>query len=396
MGLQFNLIKTCAKTLNQYGTMGANDCIKLVRLGEKSPYRSWDFCDLFHGPKGWEIVGENQREFSIFFPNDKIKELQTFIRQHTTGTTVREIADKTIVNYETQLGHKPFDGKLFGFEKTKDTITYNTELGDVTFARSSKSKIKDFLSKLLGKFDETRKWSFQEFDKRICEDFSEDMVKPVHNYLEGKLSKEKLVELIRKYRKNIFYNPLIPESESALANLEGFPAAHIPKELLDKLGIHPILRKCTLMSLYNMAGHGNKQAKILLEEFFRAKNINSSQRATLYRYVSQEEVDKILSGETVKSLGHYTSGKCIDVTTKRDWTYNQYRVRFNTTADENTIASGKITSNKPEFSYYHWHTSQYDIKDVRSILDTYSKKTIYESDEEILSRFIDEYISKLG
>lgn len=394
MGLQFNLIKTCAKTLNQYGTMGANDCIKVVRLGKKSPYRSWDFCEIFHGPKGWEICGENPREFSIFFPNNKKKELQKFIRQHTTGTTVQETADKTIVSYG--MGHKPYNGQLFGFEKTKDTITYYTQLGNVTFARSSKSKIKDFLSKLLEKFDETRKWSIQEFDKRLCEDFSEEMVKPVHDYLEGKLSKEKLVELIRKYRKNTFYNPVIPESESALVNLENMPAAYLPKELLDKLDIHPILRRCSLMSLYNMSGHGNEQAKILLDEFFRAKNINSSQRATLYRYVSQEEVDKILSGEVVKSRGRFTDGNRFDVTTKRNWTYNQYRVRFNTTVDENTISSGKITSNKPEFSYYHWNTSQYDIKDVRSIFDTYSKKTIYESEEEILVNFISEYLSKLG
>lgn len=396
MGLQFNLIKTCAKTLNRYGTMGANDCIKVVQLGEKSPYKSWNFCEILHGPGGWEIRGENPREFTTFFPNTAKKELQRFIRQHTTGTTVKETADRTIVNYGTQMGHKPFDSSLFGFEKTKDSITYHTTVGDVTFARSSKSKIRDFLENLMGKTNSVGKYTVQEFDKRIAEDFSEEMIKPVHDFLEGKLSKEKLVELIKKYKKNICYNPVISESESALAKLEGIPANYIPKEVLDELGIHSMLRDCTLRSLLSSIGyHGNKQAKILLDEFLKSIKVAPSRRTSVYRYVDQEETDKILAGEIVKSRARYNYGKRFDVTTRPGWDGYHFRVKFNIEANEKTI-DRVIVPNKPEFNYYHWNVSEYSIKDVKSIVDIRNKKVIYESDEEVFSQFFDEYISKLG
>lgn len=91
---------------------------------------------------------------------------------------------------------------------------------------------------------------------------------------------------------------------------------------------------------------------------------------------------------------NYQAG-AFDVTTRTSLFDDCYRVKLNVEASENTIPK-VIYEHRCEDEFYYWNTPGYTIKDVRSILDQKHNSLIYESDEEILSRFIDEYISKLG
>ena len=86
---------------------------------------------------------------------------------------------------------------------------------------------------------------------------------------------------------------------------------------------------------------------------------------------------------------------------KPDGYFGDYRVKLNVEASPETMLDygskiPLVSCQKSEQNYYHWNVREYDIKDVRSIVDWRNKKVIYESDDEILSNFIDGYLSKLG
>ena len=254
--------------------------------------------------------------------------------------------------------------------------------------------MKTFLKKIFSEIDIKSKWSMQELDKRLCNDFSEEFIKPVHDYLEGKLSKKELLNFIKKYRRNMSYNPSLEESLGSQPMGLLNPSIYVSDKILDNLKIPKYYREKTLYDLYHLASNGDNAAKALIEEFNKIQGFSPDKRTSIYRFIGKEELDKILAGDIVKPGLHYQSFG-FDVTSRTRLYDDCYRVKFNIEASENTVPE-KIFEHRCEDDYYYWRTSGYTIKDVRSVFDQGNKTFVYESDDEILSRFIDEYISKLG
>lgn len=404
MGTNVNLIKTLTKTVNECKNTAKTSYEKIFQLSKESPLRKMGFNEIeeYHGSPGvWSLKGENSH--LEFCEGERACSINLF----NTGSRIDLTEDSRTVWYGSG-NEATSDGLLSGVTRTKDKITFHHIEGrqkDITVPiTTSKSKIQEILFKLLGKQLPKQKWSMQELDKRIVEDFSEEMIKPVHDFLEGNLNKEKLVELIKKYRKNIS-EPVIYKNETLLEHLETtIPANYVPKEILDNLKIDKIMRKDDLYLIYYIAGdtccfwdlERAKKAQALLEEFKKALNISPNKKFAIYRWIGKEELDKILAGKTVKPQ---LLSNSFDVTTvhNRFKEYNDnYRVKFNVNVDEQTINKTIFVHGNVEDDFYHWRVPEYTIKDVRSIVNTKNNSLIYESDEEILSNFIDGYISKLG
>ena len=390
MGLDVNLIKTCLNTLRKCETALTNGSEKVVQLAKNSRLREFGFSEMTQSAEGWSLRGE---EVSEWFSIGEKKKLQKFIREHTTGTTVTKYRDKTIVQFGNNRTNKY---GLLGFVKIKEDTIYNTKQGSITFKWWE--NIKDSLKKL-GNISTTPKWTIQELDKHICEDFSEEMIKPVHDYLEGKLNKNELLECIKKYRKNISA-PVIPLNEATIEHLDTtVPACFVPREILDNLKIPNSMRTESLDAIYSLAENGDKEAQVLLKEFLKALNLSPDKRTSIYRCVGKEELNKILTGKVVESnYNGLGNGDVFDVTTNHSIGFaNQpYRVKFKVEANERTIDKTIHVHGDIGRDYYHWKVPEYTIKDVRSIVNTENNSLIYESDEEILSNFIYGYISKLG
>lgn len=401
MGLEVNIIKTGINTLSRCATAGVKDGAKVVQLAKNSPLRELGFSEMTHSADGWSLRGKN---ISEWFSSSEKEKLQNFIREHTTGTTVQKTANETIVQYGNLNGRKlPCNDGLFGFEKRNGLVTLNTKIGDIAWGKiescEKKSAIKNFLAqlRLSAKIKPTQKWTIQELDKYLCEDFSEEIIKPVHEYIEGKLSKTELLEFIKKFRRNTTFKPFNAENEALLQTTNiTIPACYVPKEILDNLNINSVMRRTPLYGIYEWAGMGDKKAEALLKEFRKTLNISPDKRTSIYRCVGKEEVNKILAG---KRLFQYDYGnyKYHDVTTNPYLHFGgqDYRVKFNIKASEQTMPN-TIAINKPEQEYYHWNHNGngYTIEDVSSISNIENNAIVYESDDEILSNFIDGYISK--
>lgn len=327
---------------------------------------------------------------AVSFGISKLDEVATSAVTTRTGTTIFKTIGKKVVKfgYPRPEGFR-LDG-ISGFEETDEMIKFFTDKGHVSFCKSSKIKIKEFLLKFMGNFQD-KQITIQELDKRIREDFSEDMVKHVHDYMDGKLDTNKLVTYIRKYRKNKSYNPYLEEEIKRLSFLEISP---ISESGLRQLGLDSFWKKFSLRQIYELAGDGVEQAQLILAEFLKTLGVSTQKRTAIYRYIGKSELDEILAERVVKSRAGYNYGKCFDVTPNYRVNIGRYRVKFNIDANESTCGKS-ITPNKPEFDYYHWNVPEYDIKSVRSILDQESGEFLYESDEEILSNFLEEYIYRL-
>lgn len=401
MGLEVNLIKTGLNTLRKCETTLTNGSEKVVQLAKNSPLRKMGFSEMTQSAEGWSLRGEN---ISEWFSSGEKEKLQSFIRKHTTGTIIQKTADETIVQFGNLNGRKlPCNDGLFGFKKRNGVVTLNTKIGNICFGRivdrDDKLEIKNFLAQLQlsAKIKPTQKWSILELDKHLCEDFSEEIIKPVHEYIEGKLSETELLEFIKKYRKKTTFKPFNTENEALLQTTNTtIPACYVPKEILDNLNIDLSMRDRPLYWLYELAGSGDKKAEALLIEFRKALNITPSKRTSIYRCVGKEEVDKILAG---KRLFQYNYGyDRHDVTTHPYLHFGggqDYRVKFNIEASEQTMPN-TISINKPKQEYYHWNHNGngYTIEDVSSISNIENNAIIYESDDEILANFVAGYISK--
>lgn len=362
-----------------------------VRLPKNSKLRDLGFSEMTHNVDGWSLRGENVEEW--FFSDEKEK-LQKFIREFTTGTTVIKSGDKTIVKFGDN--NRCVNRGFLGFVKDKysDSTVLHTKCGASRFEWYDIGKMKTFLKKIFSEIDTKQKWSIQELDKRLCNDFSEEIIKPVHDYLEGKLSKKELLNFIKKYRRNMSYNPSLEESLGSQPMGLLNPSIYVSDKILDNLKIPKYYRKKTLYDLYHLASNGDNTAKALIEEFNKVQGFSPDKRTSIYRFIGKEELDKILAGDIVKPGLHYQSFG-FDVTSRARLYDDCYRVKFNIEASENTVPE-KIFEHRSEDDYYYWRTSGYTIKDVRSVFDQGNKTFVYESDDEVLSRFIDEYISKLG
>ena len=157
----------------------------------------------------------------------------------------------------------------------------------------------------------------------------------------------------------------------------------------EKLGDFDIKAKIT--------GSGKK----ILDEFFTTMGMQHHQSSPLYRFIGKSEYEKLIAGNVVNSRAGYNGGVRFDVTPKPDGYFGDYRVKLNVEASPETMRDywpkrPLVSCQKSEQNYYHWNVREYDIKDVRSIVDWRNKKVVYESDDEILSNFIDGYLSKLG
>lgn len=399
MGLEVNLIKTLATTVKKCKSVANKGYREAFQLSKESPLRKRGFTTIEPCPGGdiWELRGKNS---SLLFDEfDKSAE-----QILPSGTRILLTEDETKVIYG--VGNKTVGNSLLsGFRRTKDNITFFVrDSGEsITIPRnSSKSKIQEVLYRLLGKQPPKQKWSLQEFNRRICEDFSEEMVKPVHDYLEGNLTKEELVQLIRKYKK---YTPLdiIPSrTEKIIGDLYGTkPIEYLKTDQLSSLSgiefpkIESMWREdIDLRWLYEYA-KDEPEYLYVLKEFFKNMGKNSI-GSPLYRFIGKSEYEKLISGDIVKTRAGYNQGIRFDVTPKPDGYWGDYRIKLNIEASPETMHGKPINCQKPEENYYHWYTPQYDINDVRAIVDWKNKKIVYESDEEILSNFIEEYLSKLG
>lgn len=414
MGFDINLIKTLTKTVNECKAVSRKGYGEVFQLSKESPLRKMGFNEIeeYHGSPGiWSLKGENSHlEFcegktsyfvNIFNPRTKIlvaEDSKTV--WYNSGTVVKLTEDGKNVLYGSG-NNVTRDSLLRGFTRTKDKITFHHIEGqqeDITVPLTTpKRKIQEILFKLLRKRLPVQKWSVQEFDQRIAEDFSEELVKPVHDYLEGNLNKDELIKLIRKYKKCTPSDVIPSKNEMIIGNL------HVTVPTHEKL--YPdISRTCpqsnSLNELYRDASK-DEDSKKILDEFFTAMGMKHHQGSPLYRFIGKSEYDKLVAGEVVKSQAEYNHGVRFDVTPIPDGFWGEYRVKLNVEASPKTMYEDcskrpLISCQKSEKNYYHWHVPQYDINDVRAIVDWCNKKVIYESDEEILSNFIDGYISKLG
>lgn len=392
MGLEVNLIKTLTKTVNECKTVARKGYRELFQLSKESPLRKRGFTEIKPLPGGnnWELRGKFS---SILFSEVDNSATQTL----HTGTRLNISENGTTVIFGSG-NNATKNGVLRGFSRDKVNLTFFVEGHEnITVPRnSSKSKIQEILYKLLGKQLPKQKWTIQEFDRRIAEDFSEEMIKPVHDYLEGKLAKKDLIKLIRQYKK---YTPLdfIPSKEERIiGNLHTtVPTA---KKVYPVTGTEP--QSNSLNVLYRFANVDEEDKKIL-DEFFTTMGMQHHQSSPLYRFIGKSEYEKLIAGNVVNSRAGYNGGVRFDVTPKPDGYFGDYRVKLNVEASPETMLDywskrPLVSCQKSEQNYYHWNVREYDIKDVRSIVDWRNKKVVYESDDEILSRFIDEYISKLG
>ena len=401
MGLEVNLIKTLAKTVNECKYVARKGYREVFQLGKESPLRKRGFTEIEPclGGNDWELRGKFS---SILFSEVDNSATQTL----HTGTRLNMSENGSTVIFGS--GNKATkNGLLRGFSRDKENLTFFVEGHEnITIPRnSSKSKIQEILYKLLGKQLPKQKWSLQEFDRRICEDFSEEMVKPVHDYLEGKLVKEELIKLIRQHKK---YTPLdvIPsKAEQVIGDLYNTkPIDYLSEDKLTgvpgflKLSkIEEFWKSRDLRTMYEFAQEStsNMPFSYILKEFFETMG-KKSIGSPLYRFIGRSEYDKLISGNIVKTRAGYNRGVRFDVTPKPNGYSGDYRIKLNVEASPETMKGRPINWQKPEENYYHWYTPQYEIKDVKSIVDWQNKKIVYESDEEILSRFIDGYLSKLG
>lgn len=393
MGLDVNTIRSGLK----FCISRTKDGTKVVRpthfvqLPKNSKLRDLGFSEITHNVDGWSLRGENVFEW---FSSDEKEKLQKFLREYTTGTTVTKLEDKIIVKFgdNNRCVNKGFLG--FIKDKYNGFTVLNTKCGGFRFEWYDKSKMKTFLKKIFSEIDTKQKWSNQELDKRLCNDFSEEIIKPVHDYLEGKLSKKELLNFIKKYRKNMSYNPSLEESLAGQPMGALIPGSFVSDKILDSLKIPKHYREKTLYDLYSLARNDNNTAKALIEEFNKIQGFSPDKRTSIYRFIGKEELNKILAGYIVKPGLHYQSFG-FDVTPRTRLYDDCYRVKFNIEASEKTVPE-KIFEHRCEDEYYYWRTSGYTIKDVKSIFDQGNNTFVYESDDEILSNFIDGYISKLG
>lgn len=409
MGLDLNLIKTGINTLSRRATTSAQDGTKVIQLAKNSRLRELGFSEMTQSAEGWSLRGDN---ISEWFSIGEIERLQEFIRKNTTGTKVRKDGNYTEVIFGS--GNEAVKNSFWeGFYRIKDKLGFcvndyqGMHIASENFREwitipinSSKSKIQEILFKLMQKRLPKQKWSLQEFDRRIVEDFSEEMIKPVHDYIEGNLAKEELIKLIRRHKKYTTLDIIPSKTEQIIGDLYGTkPIEYIPKNKLLSFGIEdPVIKNywsdVNLLWLYEEA-RNEPEFSYVLKEFFEAmgkKSISSS----LYRFIGKSEYEKLISGDIVKTRAGYNQGIRFDVTPKPTGYKGDYRIKLNVEASPETMNGNPINWQKPEENYYHWYTPQYDIKDIKSIVDWRNKKIVYESDEEILSNFIDGYISKLG
>ena len=402
MGLEVNLIKTLTKTVNECKAVARKGYRELFQLSKESPLRKRGFTEIEPLPGGndWELRGKFS---SILFSEVDNSAMQTL----HTGTRLNMSENGTTVIFGSG-NNATKNGVLRGFSRDKENLTFFVKGHEnITIPRnSSKSKIQEILYKLLGKQLPKQKWTRQEFDRRIAEDFSEELIKPVHDYLEGKLAKKDLIKLIRQYKK---YTPLdaIPsKAEDIIGDLYNTkPIEYLSKDKITNIPgylkfskIEELWRSRSLLNMYESAQEStpNMPFSYVLKEFFEAIGQKSSMGSPLYRFIGKSEYEKLISGDIVRTRAGYNHGIRFDVTPKPDGYCGDYRIKLNVKASPETLGGKPINWQKPEENYYHWYTPQYDIKDVRSIVDWQNKKVVYESDDEILSRFIDEYISKLG